>query len=117
MEKKKIYIIQDSEAGNVIDVFDTMQAAMSCMAMYEQLDKAAGCYTNDFYEIKPDIKVINDKRVDNVHYNRKTETLRYTFNGEQYNVTGEFYIDNDDVLHHTHYTQDEQEIEIGIKLD
>lgn len=47
----KKYIIQDREAGNVIDEFDTIEAAEKCLAEYEEQDRADGTFTQDFYEI------------------------------------------------------------------
>lgn len=45
------YIIQDREAGNFIDEFDTEEEAKAALAAYEAEDKANGCYEEDFYEI------------------------------------------------------------------
>lgn len=46
-----MYIIQDREAGNFIDKFETLQDAEKALAQYEQTDKDEGTYTEDFYEI------------------------------------------------------------------
>lgn len=47
----KKYIIQDREAGNIIEEFSTIQEAERELAQYEEHDKAEGTYTHDFYEI------------------------------------------------------------------
>lgn len=38
--------------------------------------------------------------------------IQYEIDGNQYECTGEFYIDKDGVLHHTHIMPDGEEIEI-----
>lgn len=48
MEK---FIIQDREAGNKIDVFNSLAEAEAELAKYEEIDKSEGTYTPDFYEI------------------------------------------------------------------
>jgi hypothetical protein len=45
------YSIQDSEAGNVIDTFDTLREAEQALKEYEQDDKQNGVYTEGFYQI------------------------------------------------------------------
>ena len=45
------YIIREREAGNIIDVFDTLEEAKKALKNYEEQDKAEGTYTEDFYEI------------------------------------------------------------------
>lgn len=47
----KKYIIQDREAGNIIDAFDTLEEAKAELNLYELSDKADGIYEEDFYEI------------------------------------------------------------------
>jgi len=47
----KIFNIQDREAGNKIDSFNTLSEAQKALAMYEEVDKADGTYTPNFYEI------------------------------------------------------------------
>lgn len=49
--EKEIYIIRDREAGNEIDEFETMEEALEELARYEEIDRMAGNYTPDFYEI------------------------------------------------------------------
>jgi hypothetical protein len=45
------YRIQDREAGNVIEYFETLREAQQVLYRYEREDKEAGNYTEDFYEI------------------------------------------------------------------
>ena len=47
----KSFYIQDREAGNKIDSFNTLSEAQKALAMYEEVDKADGTYTPNFYEI------------------------------------------------------------------
>ena len=46
------YVIQDKEAGNLIDVFETKEQAEIELKKYEEQDKKDNCYTEDFYEIE-----------------------------------------------------------------
>lgn len=46
------YVIQDKEAGNLIDVFETKEQAENELKKYEEQDKKDNCYTEDFYEIE-----------------------------------------------------------------
>jgi len=46
------YILQDKEAGNVIDDFNTLMEAEKALNDYETQDIRNGEYTPDFYEIK-----------------------------------------------------------------
>lgn len=43
------------------------------------------------------------------------DTLRYKANGEEQCVTGEFYIDKNGILHHSHIFPDGTEVEIKTK--
>ena len=45
------YIIRDREAGNKIDICDTLEEAEKQLKQFEEDDKKNGCYTPDFYEI------------------------------------------------------------------
>jgi len=45
------YIIQDREAGNIIDVFDSYDDAANTLSMYEAQDKADEIFIANFYEI------------------------------------------------------------------
>lgn len=49
--KMKKYLIQDREAGNVIEECDTLEEAEKVLADYEAEDEKDGTYTPDFYEI------------------------------------------------------------------
>lgn len=42
--------------------------------------------------------------------------IQYEIDGVQYDCTGEFYIDNENVLHHTHIMKDGEEVEITYQL-
>lgn len=46
-----MFIIQDRETGTMIDSFDTIEEAENELARYEEMDKADGTYTAEFYEI------------------------------------------------------------------
>ena len=50
MEKYK-WIIRDSEAGNKIDCFATLEEAKRTLEEYEKQDKIDGIYEPNFYEI------------------------------------------------------------------
>ena len=45
------YIIQDREAGNYIDSFDSYEESLQELHQYEETDKKEGTYTPYFYEI------------------------------------------------------------------
>lgn len=45
------YIIQDREAGNLIDGFATLEEAREAVARYEREDQENGNYEEGFYEI------------------------------------------------------------------
>lgn len=45
------YIIQDREAGNIIDEFKSLEDAQRELENYENQDKRDKCYTPNFYEI------------------------------------------------------------------
>lgn len=47
----KNYIIQDREAGNVIETVLTLSEAEQLLVQYENDDKKEGIYTPNFYEI------------------------------------------------------------------
>jgi len=48
----KKYILQDTEAGNVINEFIYLTDAENSLKEFEETDKLNGEYTPDFYEIK-----------------------------------------------------------------
>ena len=45
------YIIQDREAGNFIAEFGSREEVEKELNLYEDIDRAEGTYTPDFYEI------------------------------------------------------------------
>ena len=45
------WIIQDKEAGNFIDEFDSLVDAEIALTQYEEDDKRDGVFAEDFYEI------------------------------------------------------------------
>ena len=60
--KKKIankykYFIQDSEAGNLIDKYFTLNDAKKDLLKFEKDDKKDGIFVKDFYEIKEILKL------------------------------------------------------------
>lgn len=46
----KHYVTRDREAGNIIDEFDSIEAAEAAIEQYEEEDRRDGTYTADFYE-------------------------------------------------------------------
>lgn len=46
-----MFEIRDRQGGNVIDSFDSLEAATYALNEYEQADKLEGIYTENFYEI------------------------------------------------------------------
>lgn len=46
-----MYAIRDREAGNMIDIFYTLEEAEKAIEEYENDDMKEGVYTPDFYEI------------------------------------------------------------------
>lgn len=50
-DEVKIFIIQDREAGNVIDECYSLESAEETLAQFEAEDKKDGNYTENFYEI------------------------------------------------------------------
>jgi len=47
----KKYVIQDREAGNIIDEFETLEQAEKKFQEFEEMDVKEGVYTPNFYEI------------------------------------------------------------------
>ena len=47
----KSFIIRDTEAGNFIDSFSTLEEAEQALAEFEESDKNEGIYKAGFYEI------------------------------------------------------------------
>lgn len=46
-----MFEIRDRQGGNVIDSFDSLEAATYVLNEYEEADKLEGIYTENFYEI------------------------------------------------------------------
>jgi hypothetical protein len=46
-----MYLIQDRQAGNQVDVFDSLTDAETALKLYESEDRANGDFVDDFYEI------------------------------------------------------------------
>lgn len=46
-----MFKIKDRQGGNVIDSFDSLEAAMYALNEYEEADKLEGIYQENFYEI------------------------------------------------------------------
>ena len=46
-----MFNIRDRQGGNVIDSFDSLEAAMYTLNEYEEADKLVGVYEENFYEI------------------------------------------------------------------
>ena len=45
------YYIVDKETWNLIDVANSVEEAKQIIEEYEKIDKAEGCYVEDYYEI------------------------------------------------------------------
>lgn len=46
-----MFEIRDRQGGNVIDVFDSLEAVTYALNEYEEADKIDGIYEENFYEI------------------------------------------------------------------
>lgn len=46
-----MFEIRDRQGGNVIDSFDSLEAAMYALNEHEEADKLNGIYEENFYEI------------------------------------------------------------------
>ena len=51
LKEKLIYIVQDAEAGNLIDEYNTLHEAEKAIVEFETEDKLNGCFSDGFYEI------------------------------------------------------------------
>ena len=47
----KFYVLQDREAGNIIDTFGTLEEAKAKVKEFEADDKKEDTFTEDFYEV------------------------------------------------------------------
>ena len=62
----------------------------------------------EFFTAEPNVE---DVELMKGNYNTG-DTLTWTYNGKEYSCTGEFYVDKDNVLHHTFIAPNGKEIEI-----
>lgn len=46
-----MFEIRDRQGGNIIDSFDSLEAAMYALNEYEEADKLEGIYEENFYKI------------------------------------------------------------------
>lgn len=46
-----MFQVRDRQSGNVIDAFDSLEAATYALNEYEEADKLDGIYEENFYEI------------------------------------------------------------------
>lgn len=46
-----MFKVRDRQGGNVIDSFESLEAATYVLNEYEEADKLEGIYTENFYEI------------------------------------------------------------------
>lgn len=46
-----MFQVRDRQGGNVIDSFDSLEAATYALNEYEEADKLGGVYVENFYEI------------------------------------------------------------------
>ena len=46
-----MFEVRDRQGGNIIDSFDSLEAATYDLNEYEEVDKLEGIYTENFYEI------------------------------------------------------------------
>lgn len=63
--------------------------------------------------------ITNNPRIDNVELSKAGLgfSLDYELDGVPANVTGEFYIDKDSILHHDALDKDGNEVEILVQLE
>jgi len=52
MKTENKYVIQDREAGNIIDQFSSLESAEKTLNEFEYSDKLEGIFKPDFYEIE-----------------------------------------------------------------
>ncbi len=44
-------VVRDREAGNVIEIVESIKKGQELIEKYEEMDKRAGLYTPNFYEV------------------------------------------------------------------
>lgn len=59
------FVTRDRETGTLIGFFATLNKALAAVREYEGTDREDGCYTEDFYEIRPvcDLPPVQQLRV------------------------------------------------------
>lgn len=73
---KTIYTIQDREAGNYIDSFNTLAEAQKEIKKFERADKQHNAYTSDFYEL---MKYQAQQVADAEHFKNVYGKYRYEY--------------------------------------
>jgi len=97
----KKYVIQDREAGNVIEECNTRDEAEFVVSLYETEDRSDGTFTEDFYEIKEVdcadyFNDVFDLTKEMRGYGHWMITLYYHISGEKFCkiITNTEFIDN-----------------------
>lgn len=123
LNNDKAFYTQDSMNGEEFDRFDTLEEAMKAIQEYNKEDKAEGCYVEDFYEIRHG-DMLYDERGNAKMAHEITDRmftkgsygtgdhLSYFADGIEFEVQGEFYIQDDGTPQHTHIFPDGQELEV-----
>lgn len=79
----------------------------------EYMDTPQGLYTDEQIWKQTFLHIVKVEDVDLMKGNYNTgDTLTWTYKGEEYSCTGEFYVDKDNNLHHTFIAPTGEEIEI-----
>lgn len=117
------FFVQETSTGAIIDQFDTFQEALDAIKEYNDTDKEEGTYTPDFYEGKHGT-MLYDERGNAKNEHEITDRiftkgsygtgdhLSYFADGIEYEVQGEFYIQDDGTPQHTHIFPDGIEMEV-----
>lgn len=87
------FVVRDREAGNVIDIVASYEAAEELLEQYEDQDKKDGFYEKDFYEIvaQHDSRIKYDKKntkMISLKLNKKTDAKIIEWLESQDNVQG-----------------------------
>lgn len=97
------WLLDDEDIEDKYDLDDEQQGELADFVKF--------CERTD----NPKQKVITEHGEDIDVFECKCDLLSYEYKGKQYDVSGEFYIDNDGYLHHTH-CDDGEEFEIKYLL-
>lgn len=127
----KVYAIEMTVGNKYSYVFDTYQIETDggftdiepdwCFLTIEEAEKAlaemeAFCESKGLINCKFRIEAIDKHIVEDIELTKGTyntgDTLTYVVDGQQYDVTGDFWVDNDHMLHHTHICDDGTELDI-----